>query len=685
MSARRILGSAVLLFAVTSLYLSSGPFGLAAPSAASSGAVRPSLAPVATADHLPAASPRAPHPAAVTLTVDGATPRAISLTWTAAANFGFSNYTLQMSTVGAAGPWTTLQVITSASDTSYTSDSLTPGATYYWQVVSNNLFASSDSNVVSEAQPTLAYLSVTTPTGSSAQFGWTNNASYGGSLAFLNYTLLESENGDPATVAGVVTSQSTLELQLDGLAAGASYAFYLNTTDCVLGCGTASPTPSITESNVVDVGTPRPLVASISADRSVVDVGQADFVACTPSGGVAPYSFTWTFGNASPVAGQSSESVAFNRSGEPTVACLVSDSASSSSSAATTLTVNPAPQVEVSVNRSAADPGQAIGYLCTGTNGTAPLAYGWEFGDGGSASGASAAHAYGANGTFAASCTVTDFTGTQVTSTVPLTISPAAMGAIGADASTAAPGTLVRFTSSFTGGPGSFGTASWRFGDGATATGTTASHSYASAGTFNVSVRAVDGNGAVATANYLVTITPLTILLGKLPATLLLGTAYTFAATVGGGGGGPYTVTWGFSNGGNVTGTSTTHAFRTAGTYKLSVAATDRLGARSYLNLSLVAGGPVGTGPTSGGLAIPAYWPVLPALLAGVVVALLALGYYRRREERPTSGAAQYVLPTDPGRTLKGTLVCRNCGTPNNAARESCSMCGAEITPTLFG
>ncbi len=48
----------------------------------------------------------------------------------------------------------------------------------------------------------------------------------------------------------------------------------------------------------------------------------------------------------------------------------------------------------------------------------------------------------------------------------------------------------------------------WNFGDGATATGATASHSYAAAGTYNVTLTVTDEQGLTKTLTQQVTVAP---------------------------------------------------------------------------------------------------------------------------------------------------------------------------------
>jgi len=118
--------------------------------------------------------------------------------------------------------------------------------------------------------------------------------------------------------------------------------------------------------------------------------------------------------------------------------------------------------------------------------------FAWLFGDGGSGTGATTAHTYTVAGNFTATLTVTDSSGATNSSTVAVQIITAPVakpggpysGKVGVavsfngSASTAPPGQSLGFT--------------WNFGDGATASGATPSHAYATAGTFTVSLTVTD-------------------------------------------------------------------------------------------------------------------------------------------------------------------------------------------------
>ncbi|MCI4331070.1 MAG: PKD domain-containing protein [Thermoplasmata archaeon] len=423
----------------------------------------------------------------------GRSPTALSLNWSATADFTFGNYTVDVSANGTPGTFNTISVITAQSTTTYVATQLTPGGTYFWQVTENGFFGSQATNVLSVAQPPLAVLTYWQPTAASVVFNWTNNASYGGGIAFDSYVLFEGVGGASPTAVATFPDVTTLTYTISGLSSGTAYAAYLNTTDCVSGCGTALPARSSSDSNVVTFGTPLPLSVSVVAERTLVDTGQNNLYLCSPSGGISPFTFTWDFGNGTFLPAGSSLAHSYATAGTQTITCRVTDSSASKATAATSVLVNPAPVLDISVNRTAADVGQGLTFLCAASGGTAPVVLTWTLGDGGTLTVGNGSHTYSAAGHYLAECSATDATSTVAGGSVPLNISPSLSIAASANSYRAAPGTPLSFRAVATNGSGGFNGFRWSFGDVAGSfPGANVAHAFASSANFSVVAYAKD-------------------------------------------------------------------------------------------------------------------------------------------------------------------------------------------------
>src|SRR5581483_11621257 len=127
------------------------------------------------------------------------------------------------------------------------------------------------------------------------------------------------------------------------------------------------------------------------------------------------------------------------------------------------------------------DVGIPISFSGSATGGNGTLTFGWSFGDNSSGSGATATHVYTGAGTYQATLTVTDTSQNMASKSVPVIVAALPTANPGGPYQ-GPPNKPINFSATGSGGTGAL-TYSWNFGDGATASGPSVSHTYSSSGT----------------------------------------------------------------------------------------------------------------------------------------------------------------------------------------------------------
>lgn len=239
-------------------------------------------------------------------------------------------------------------------------------------------------------------------------------------------------------------------------------------------------------------------VASFTTASSWMDVTVDGSGSSDADGSIADYA--WDFGDGQTVTGATPSTHTYASPGTYTVSLTVTDNAgathTTSQSVEATAKPNQVPVASFTVDKTwlevtvdgngSSDPDGSID------------SYSWDFGDGTSANGATPAkHTYGAAGTYTISLTVTDNQGATTTATqsvevaakpnekpkASFTATPNALEvSVNAGGSSDADGTIDSYE--------------WQFGDGSTGSGKTASHTFASPGTYTVTLTVTDDKGA---------------------------------------------------------------------------------------------------------------------------------------------------------------------------------------------
>ena len=204
-----------------------------------------------------------------------------------------------------------------------------------------------------------------------------------------------------------------------------------------------------------------------------------------------------------------------------------------------------------------------------------PTSWSWNFGDGGTSTAQSPNHTYTSAGTYTVTLTATNACGSDQeikTDYITVTCTPPVANFIGSPTTGEVP-LDVSFTDQSTGATGW----SWNFGDGGTSTAQSPNHTYTSAGTYTVTLTATNSCGSdqeVKTDYITVTCTPPVAgfvgspTSGNAPLTV----NFTDQST------GATSWSWNFGDGGTSTAQNPGHTYTAAGTYTVTLTATNSCG-----------------------------------------------------------------------------------------------------------
>src|SRR5262249_53691898 len=138
--------------------------------------------------------------------------------------------------------------------------------------------------------------------------------------------------------------------------------------------------------------------------------------------------------------------------------------------------------------------GGTIQFAGTASGGAGSLSYSWNFGDGGTATGTlNPSHIYLTDGNYTATLTVTDTAGHSSSNSATVTINNVAPTVNIGGPYIGVPGTAIAFAGTASvPDPNETFTFFWNFGDGFISTQQNPIHTYATTGSFNVSLTVTD-------------------------------------------------------------------------------------------------------------------------------------------------------------------------------------------------
>ncbi len=228
------------------------------------------------------------------------------------------------------------------------------------------------------------------------------------------------------------------------------------------------------------------------------------------SGGRAPYTYRWDFGDGY-TSTQASPLHTYQSPGMYSATLTVTDADQRSAGSLVPVTVNDAPTLTAFAG---ATPMSGVAPLTvefsgSASSGVGPYSYAWTFGDGGSAAGPVVTHTYTTAGTYRAILTVTDSQAHTARDTALISVSaplpPLTCDLTATPTSGPAP-LLVDFTGSASGGLGAY-SYQLRFGDGGSTTTASATHTYATAGDYWAVLTVTDGQAHTARDSVRISVT----------------------------------------------------------------------------------------------------------------------------------------------------------------------------------
>ncbi len=238
------------------------------------------------------------------------------------------------------------------------------------------------------------------------------------------------------------------------------------------------------------------------------------------TGSTGAVSYLWSFGDGS-TSPNSSTVHHFNSAGTYTTTLTVAGATPGQTDQATVTVivntpppVNTAPNAIISSSTAVGEAPFAITFNGSGSSDAeGPInTYSWSFGDGATATGLNTSHTYTVAGTYTASLTVTDGqSGTDTVSTPiiitePTTSNESPTARLSASSEMGPNPLEVTFSGAESSDPenGNLNYA-WNFGDGSSASGMTATHSFTTVGSFDATLTVTDDPGASSSASITIT------------------------------------------------------------------------------------------------------------------------------------------------------------------------------------
>ena len=349
----------------------------------------------------------------------------------------------------------------------------------------------------------------------------------------------------------------------------------------MLGIGVAmADTRSDSESDpVADAGS-SPRQVNLSRYNGTVTVSFSGSGSYDPDGGSLSYSWSFGSGAIPPYSTSVSASATYGSWGNRTVSLTVTDDEGARDTDTVELRVKTYPTASAGSDKTV-DVDTSVSFSGSGSDadGGSIQEYYWIFGDGSTSTGSSPSHTYTSVGNYTARLRVKDDEGDYGYDTLRVTVkAPPTCNDVGDK--TVDAGESVSFSVSCSDPDGGTLSYAWSFGDGGTGTGSTASNTYDSHGTYSGSVTATDDEGDTATESFTVTVkAPPTAEISGGNKSVWINRSTGFSGSGDDPDGGTVTYSWSFGSGAyDISGATTSSAsckYNSVGAKTVTLTVTD--------------------------------------------------------------------------------------------------------------